>query len=235
MKNKEIKIWGTIALVVILACMVWMMIGNCNRSPKVVAPVDSTFYWKNAYNKEVASQKGLAVQFQLKNKKLADSLAKVYKTKEKYLQEWVLAFTSTKADVPAVPGTQEKDYDPPVVINGVKCPDQIKRMRQSFHSTYYDAEVQIGDSNYLHLQKRDTITMLWKKVKEGRFFNRRTYLQLDVSLADTSTKVIGIQSYRAGPLRPKRGGIGLQMGYEFDGKRFRPYFGLGFSYNIIRF
>lgn len=234
MKNREIKIWGTIGCIIVIALMVWILTGNNCNSPAVVQPVDSTFYWKNKYHQEVASLKGFAIQFQLKEKKLADSLADVYNTKAKWLQEWVLAFTETRAELKPVEKTKEEDYHPPVVINGVECPPQVKRMRQSFSHPYYDAQVQLGDSSYLLLQGRDSISVLWKIVKEGRLFNRRTLLQLDVSLANPDTRVTGLKAFRAGPLKPKRLGLGFQVGYQFTGKEFRPYFGVGASYNFIR-
>lgn len=234
MTDREIKIWGTVGLAIIIFLMVWMFTsGNCNQQ-KVVAPIDSTTFWKNKFNQAVASQKGFTVQFQLKEKRMADSLAAIYNTKAKWLQEWILAFTETKADIPPVDKEPEIEWDPPILINNMECPPQVKRMRQSFKNKWYDINVQIGDSNYLHLVKRDSITVLWKIVKEGKLFNRRTLLQLDVSLADTNTKVNQIKAYRAGPIRPKRMGVGIQAGYQLQGLKIRPYVGIGVSYNFIR-
>ncbi len=226
---------GSLLLFLIIAVMLMTGKLSCNKPPKVVAPIDSTFYWKNRYEKEVASQRGYAQQFELVQRRIADSLALAFDTKARLIKEWIMAYTRTQADIPAVFESRQYDYAPPVIINNTECPPQVKRMRQAFHSPYYDAQVQLGDSSYLHLQGTDSITVLWKLVREGRLLNRRKLLQLDVSNANPDTRIIGLKSFRAGPIKPKRLGIGLQAGYEFDGKRFRPYWGLGVSYNLIRF
>src|SRR5436190_23030962 len=172
-----------IACAGIFAVIAWVLwVKSCSDVNNPVSLTDSTYYWKNLYGKEVASQKATAAQFGIEKKHLADSLAKVYKTKEKWLQEWILATERTDADIPEVPGTLIKEYEPADIHYNI-CPPVIKRMKKSFHSNYYDAQVQIGDSRYLHLQRHDSLTVLWTKVEEGSIFNRRTLLQLDVSNA----------------------------------------------------
>jgi hypothetical protein len=234
MTNKQLKIGGTIAAAIAIALLLWILLGKeCNPSPKVVAPIDSIIYWRNMAGKIVASQQGAKEQFELRYKHLEDSLAKVYKTKVKWLQEYIIARTSGTSDLPAVDNSKQYEYAQ-VIVHGDTCPPAIQRMRQRFHNNYYDALIQIGDSSYMRLRSVDTITVLWKKVKQGNLFHRKTLLQLDISSANPDTKIEGLKTYKTPPIKPKRVGIGMQAGYEFDGKRFRPYFGLGFSYNLIR-
>ena len=124
--------------------------------------------------------------------KLLDSIAKVYNTREKYLQELLIIATRSHIDIPIVPGTEEQDYFPPVD----SCPPQIKNMRGTFATRWHTAKVQLGDSAYLQLESRDTITGIWKTVKEGNIFKRKEYLQFDINFADTSRKVTHMTTYR---------------------------------------
>lgn len=48
----------------------------------------------------------------------------------------------------------------------------------------------------------------------------------------TTEKII---TYPAVKPRPKRFGIGISAGYGYSGGTFRPYIGVGISYNIITF
>ena len=59
---------------------------------------------------------------------------------------------------------------------------------------------------------------------------------LDVSFNDSNTHITGLQDI---PLKqyvkPKNWGVGFQGGYSYINGEFRPYIGIGLSYNIIKF
>jgi hypothetical protein len=165
--------------------------GSCNK-PGTEIPFDSLSYWKNKAGDLVASVKKSEADFAKKEKHYLDSIAKIYETKPRFIKDYVVITVEGEADLPPEDGTRAEDYFPPVN----NCPPQIKNRRQTFSNPYYTANVQVGDSSYLHLSSRDTITTLWKRVREGNIFNRKWYLQYDISFADTSRKVTGIKSYK---------------------------------------
>lgn len=176
---------------------------------------DSTFYWKNKYNEEVASNRGTAAQFALQDermKHLIDSVAKVYDTKNKRIQELIVATTRGVTHLTAKLGTKEGDtlWLP---ADNPDCPPvvRIRNVRETFENPYYTAKVQIGDSSYAVIDRRDTLTALWKDVKTGGIFNRKKYLQLDLNFADTSNHVTGLSAYRR-QVPVKEWGIGPEAG-----------------------
>jgi hypothetical protein len=121
-----------------------------------------------------------------------------------------------------VDSSKAADYFPPVD----SCPPQIKNMRQRFENPWYSAQVQIGDSSFMHLTRRDTITAVWKQGKG--------WLQLDLSSADTSNRIYGVQAYRK-YIKPKRWGLGISAGYGAAGDKLAPFVGLSLNYSLIKF
>lgn len=202
----------TLLLVSLLIVAVFMLF-TCDHSP---APLQGsseqvdTLVWVNDAGDIVASLKGTPEAFAVADRKEADSIARVYRVKEKGLVEYIVALEHTNADLLAENNSKEADYFP--VDSKKDCPPQVKNLRQSFSSPYYVARVQLGDSPYLHLQSFDTVTLVWKKVKEGWLFNRKHLIQLDVSTANPDTKVSGIKAYRIYE-KPKRWAIGVGLGY----------------------
>lgn len=209
-------------------------LGFFSKAPKVIPPgTIDTIRNVNKAGDSVVSLKGTEKTFSLISKRIADSIADVYDTKVKNLKEVIIAQTRTIAYLQST-GPVEIDFMPPDTSQNKDCPPAIKNMRQTFTNPHYTARVQIGDSSYLHLEGRDTITGVWKQVKEGKLFNRHKYLQLDLSFADTSRHVTGLLAYRVPDKKPKTLGIGLSAGITWDGK-FRPYAGVGLNWSFIRF
>ncbi len=195
-----------------------------------------TSEWINDAGDIVSSLKGTPEAFAVVDRKEADSIAKVFKVKEKQLLEYIIALEHTNADLLADINSKEADYFP--VDTTKDCPPEIKNLRQTFINPYYIAKAQLGDSPYLHLQAFDTVTVLWKKVNEGSIFNRRHLIQLDVSTANPDTKVSGIKAYRIIE-KPKRWAIGVTAGYGFNLKssvpQFVPMISFGITKTLIRF
>lgn len=204
--------------------------GCSNPVPNIIVQAD-TVHWKNKAGDSVTSLKGAEAAFTVVKKRIADSVAQVYEVRLQDLREYLIAWTQSQSDVPEDPGTKETDYVAPQLP---QCPPMIKNIRQTFRSAYYTAQVQVGDSNYLHLHAWDTITVLWKRVTEGNIFHHRHLLQLDVSTANKATSITGLMAYRVPEKTPKKFAIGLQAGYMYQ-SGLKPYLGIGVSYNLIRF
>jgi len=239
MNNENINIRKGLSIMIIAMAILLVIIGinNCN-SPAVLAKPGTgdsikTLHWKNRAGDSVTSIRGNPDLFAAPPRRLIDSLAYVYGVKEKFLLEYIISLQQSRVDIEPVQGSRATDYYP--VDSGTNCPPAVKNMRQDFANPYYQVQAQVGDSSYLHLLAFDTLTAVWKKVKQGSIFNRRTLLQLDLSSANPYTRITGITAYRAPAAKPKRFGIGLQLGYGFQtGLTPKPYIGAGLSYNIIR-
>lgn len=236
--------WPTIILVVLTAGLTLLLaniVSTCNRATPTGQAPDSVMYWQNEANKNVASLRGAIEDFGVQSKKLSDSIARVYGVKFNQLREYLIGTTRTEADIP-ISGDQHYEYLPPVVYNNHDtCPPQISSIAGTFESPYYVANARLGEDPYLHLVGFDTLTVVWKDTTIGRFFNRKKYLQLDVSLANPDTRITGLKSYRIPPPPPKKWAIGLQFGYSgyFDVRRqrlgFAPTIGVGVTKTLIRF
>ena len=236
----SIREYSIIAAFLIAILLFGLLTCHSCRAIEKVAAADSTYYWKNKAGNAVASQKKTAEDFAVINKKLSDSIAKAYHTKPKLVKEYIVIHNEAKTDLPPVNDTKAADYFPPLHLDGegpgVRCPPQIKNLRQSFANNYYKADVQLGDSSYLHLSAKDTITIVWHITKAGNIFHRREYLQADISNANPDVKTNNLQIYRMKDRSQKRFGIGFQLGYGYSNS-FHPslYVGAGLNYNLIRF
>lgn len=210
-----------LSVVAVIIAFLW----KCNNeNPTQIGTIDTT-RWTNKAGKEVVSLTGSEQAFGIRNKHIADSIAKTYGFRIKKLQEYVIFLQSSKTDLQPVDSSKAADYFAP--INN--CPPQVKNFRQSFSNPWYKADVQIGDSSYMHLQRNDTLTAIWRKGKN--------YLQLDLSSADTSNHISGIQAYRK-YLPKKKWSIGFQFGYGVSVEKPVnpvPFFGIGITYSIIKF
>lgn len=190
-----------------------------------------TLEWMNDAGDIVSSLKGTPQAFAVERKE-ADSIAKVYRVREKNLLEYIVALQHSLSDVKPS-GAAAADYFPMDTLKN--CPPQIRNLRQAFSSPYYKAAVQIGDSSFMHLESFDTVTVVWKRVREGSIFNRRNFLQVDVSMANPDTKVYGLKAYRMQE-KKRKVSVGLQVGYGLSNSmKPMPYVGVGLQYNIINF
>lgn len=224
---------GKILFLVIVLTLVFLFLKNCrggNSEGTGKAP-DSVFYWKNKADDAVASMRAVLRDWSISEQSLLDSIAKIYNTKPRRIIEYITI--TQEADTEVQPdGPVEKDYYPPVK----DCPPQVKNMSQRFRNAYYDASVRIGADSYMRLTALDTITVVWKNVREGSIFNRKHFLQLDVSNANPHVKTTGLQAYRIPEKKPKKWSIGLQAGYGVSTDlKPEPYIGIGLSRSIIRF
>lgn len=217
-----------------LIALVIVLLSNRKGDPAEIGYIpDSTQYWKNRAGQLVASLKQREEDFNVVEKGWKDSVAKLHNTTAARIQAAISLALSGRAEVPAV--------GPPVIEYKYRdtsgpCLD-ISSMSQLFLSPYYMANAYIGiDTSLLTLQTYDTLHLVVKEVKEGNIFNRRQYLQLDVRNANPYNLVTGLKMYRVPALKPKRWGIGPQIGVTLDGSgQVKPYAGIGINYSLIRF
>lgn len=228
--NNKTLIWvGVVAIAIVL---VILFTRGCGDSTNVTG-VDSTFYWKDKYGNEVASKKGLEVQFGYKEKHLLDSIAEIHNVKPDRIKEYVTVYQEGKATIVT--------RDRPVItyVDSGKG-KEIKNVFQMFENPYYLVEATIDlsgqDSSFALIETVDTLSVVWKEVREGNLFNKKRYLQLDVTNKNPYNHITGLDAYRVPLPKPKKFGIGVQVGYGFsNGIEPRVYVGAGIHYSVIRF
>lgn len=204
---------------------------GCKKQPSDGLPAgsnDSLQYYKDKDGKTVSALK--STREELSRKSLGfDSLAKLYRTKPKYIKEVTTVYREGRERI--VPSG-------PVQIIRDTITGEAVSMQQSFENNWHVVEAYVhrdSVSSYVNLSSVDTIDILGKVVKEGNIFNRKTYYQVDVKNRNPFVSITGVNAYRAPLPRPKKIGLGLQGGYGFStGLSPRPYIGIGISYNFIR-
>jgi hypothetical protein len=190
---KASTIGWILAGLLLIALLILLLKDGCNKHPEIaVSKGDSLQYWKNKAG-EVASIKKTEQDFlevSIENKNLLDSIAKLYNSKTKYIKEYVKV--TEKGEVKIV------NTEVPIVkyVDSNNCP---RVLFQGFENPYYIVEAQIdvkGDSSYVKLETIDTLSVVWKTVKEGGLFNRRTFLQVDMQNANPYNHITGATVYR---------------------------------------
>ena len=216
-----------VSMGLLIALLLCFLLDNCHSKPEIGVQNDSVQYWKNKNGELVASIKQREQDFGLTAKSYLDSIARLYNTKAKDIKEAVTIAMRGKATIKGS-GKTTVVYDPtpdyfdyrliidspdlwepskpggPLKIN-YPCPPQIKSLSEIFLDPYYTVQATIdkdGDSSFVEIQTYDTLSLVWKEVKEGNFFNRRNYLQVDVKNANQNNVVIGLQAYRAPTPKP---------------------------------
>ena len=122
--SKHLRTGAEVLLVIVILLLLFRQKGCSSRDGDVTerGKADSTFYWKNKYNEEVASQRGTAAQFALQDariKHILDSTAKVYDTKNKRIQELIIAVSRGVSNLkPDGPIIVDVDTTPSPVLHG---------------------------------------------------------------------------------------------------------------------
>lgn len=213
---------------VILILSVILYFCCCHKKviPHSGGTADSTRYYKNKLGETVAYIKKKDEDYAKAIWDL-DSMAILFNTKPKYIKEVVQVVSKTT-------DTIYSSTDPITIYQG----DSVRMLSQMFESNYHIAEVTIdrkGDSSRLLLSSVDTIDVITKQVIEGPLWNRRKWVELDVKNRNPNTVITQVNAYRQLLPKPKKFGIGFQVGYGFSGIAPKPYVGVGISYNLIRF
>lgn len=227
--------WILVSIILALLLAAVIYLSKCTNSKDVlpVAKTDSLVRWEvkdSLYVASLLTQKDQ--EYSNLDKHLRDSIAGIYRVTTQQITELLQANLKAESEVPAI-DTTVIETAPSLVKN---CPPVIKSMTQRFKNKWYDATATTGERARLLLKVYDTLTVIRHEVKTGNIFNRKTYQQLDISLSNPVNIISGVKSFMVAPPKPKKFGIGVQVGYGWQGS-LKPsiYFGVGVSYSIIRF
>lgn len=231
-------VWQVIAVTLFLLIL-FFWYKSCNKASVPISGNDSTTYWKNEHGKEVASKRVSENQL---SKYYLDSIASLLNTKTKLINQITVLTQKGKATIKTdnAPIVKFKT-DTLHVGDSAYCPDLVSA-EQGFKSPYYNAYAIIslnGGTSSLSLETYDTLLYADKIVKEGNIFNRKRFLQVDVTNTNDSAHITGLNIYRKRLPPPKKVGIGVQLGVRVTvAKNFipalKPYGGVGLSYNFVR-
>lgn len=221
---------GTLAILVLLL----LIQKKCVRKEppeRALHVVDSVLYWKNEANRATASLKKMESEYGIKNQLSLDSVARVYRTKEKHLKEVLSAHLISSVIIPV--DSNKTSLSLRIDTSGGYF---IREVVQTYINPWYEGSAVIGGSNpHLQINTYDTLTVVWKRVREGSIFNRRHLLQVDVSNSNPYAQITGLKAYRI-PEKRHRFAIGVQAGYGFSvGSIPKPYVGFGLQYNLLCF
>lgn len=231
-RNYVLAVVGLLLIILIMS----LFLKKCNAvKPEIIAAVDSVQYWKNKAGQVMASVKQYESDFNRVKEGLLDSIAKLHNTKQSLINELISFQQKGSVSVPAA-GKPEIVYrDTGTTKDGPK----LLFVSQHYSNPYYKAVATIrldGESPPLELQTYDSLRIVFKTVKEGGLFNRREYLQLDITNTNPYDSVYGVTAYRKPLPKANKFGIGVQAGFGFSNSlKPSPYIGIGVSYNIIRF
>jgi hypothetical protein len=233
-------IYRWIVAIIILVVLLFIFLKKCNPGADVGYSKDSLQYWKNREGQAIASLKKKEIDFNVVTQGYLDSIASLHDTRAKDIREAVSVAMRGRVTIPGQ-GKTVIVYEPVEVWrdSSKPCPPQIKSLSEVFANPYYFVQAHLeasGDSSFVELQTFDTLHLVTKTVKEGGLFNRRNYIQVDVRNSNPYNVVEGLKVYRVPDSKPKKIGIGLQLGYGI-GKDLKPtpYAGIGVSYSFIRF
>jgi hypothetical protein len=233
-----------IVVLAVLALIAYLLnLAGCFKKQPPVIPtgVIDTLHSVNKAGDSVLSLKGNERDFGVIEKRIIDSIAGVYSTTVKNLHELIVAQTRTISGLRSA-GPTVITYKPDTLgkpKTGNDCPPELLAVSKVFSNNYRRSKVYIDLANeeysYDSTTSYDTITALWKRVNEGNLFNRRHYIQLDISTANPETKVTGLMAYRIPDKKPKKFGVGPSAGAALIRGKFQPYIGVSFNWNLIRF
>jgi len=224
-----------ILVAIILALILFIVLMKCTVSKDVLpaSKTDTLTRWEVKDSLFVSSLLTKKDQeYSNLDKHLRDSIAGIYRVTTKQIKELLQANLKAESEVPAI-DTVFIETAPSPVKN---CPPVVKSMTQRYKNKWYDATATTGEKAKLLLKVYDTITVIQHEVTTGNIFNRQHYQQLDISLKNPVNIISGVKSFRVASAKPKRFGIGLQLGYGWqNGLKPSPFIGAGISYNFIRF
>lgn len=215
---------------------------------------DTTRYFQNKYNQEVAVRKSAEGKLSTLQSAYGniDSIATMFDIKAKNLRSYISYITEGKSDLKPVNKPEIVYRDTGRVVRvGDTCPPEVKYMQQTFTNPYYTAFVRIGDSSFHHLTSRDTayVSFSWGVKKKG-FLNlgMEYFPQVGVIHADTSKRTTIVQSFtvRESLRNPYKWSVSAFAGWTYPltsdflkqpGNTFKTAgqfrIGLGLSRNII--
>lgn len=230
----KLSTWVWVLVAVILAIgAFWLFRKGCGSpKPDIIAARDSVQMYRLENGKLAAAIKQREQDYYRAEEGYLDSIAALHRTKVKFIREVVTVIQQGETVIKTIEKPVIK-YD---TVQGMPLIDEVS---QHYISPYYDATAIIrlnGDSSELHLKTFDTLSYVAKTVKEGGLFNRREYLQVVATNSNPYNQITGLNVFRQPLPRPKKFGIGFQVGYGL-GAGFKPgvVISAGVNYNFICF
>jgi len=239
----------SIAVVLIAAAIAFLLLKNCNsKGPDIIAAKDSVQYrWTKDSVRMITYIKQREQDFNKISKILRDSIKALQSGKFKNVNTAAtIALTGNvriqgSVDTSKILALLNEKIDS--LQNSIEddcpssCPVIVGRV---FENQWYTVKAAISikwpTESFVEIQTKDSLTFLDEYVKEGGLFNRKSYLQVSVTNHNPYNKITGLEVYRKPIPKQKKFGIGLQAGSTLTSDlKPRPYFGIGVSYNIIRF
>lgn len=186
---------------------------------------DTGRVWHDRYDKE--HRRAEVAESDRKTMQLAyagimDSVAKLNGIKVKQIQQITWLTTELAGQhTAAVTNTRS--------ASGTSVDFQYKDRWVSIYGTGAIFQDSLSDIALVY-QVSDSLLITTMRRRTG-WFRKGTFV--DVTSANPEVHVLGLHSIAVRD-KPKRWGIGLQVGARWDGQ-WRPYVGAGLSFNLIRF
>lgn len=150
---------------------------------------------------------------------IIDSLTKVIKAKPKDIKTIVAAGIEAK-------GSFEPEIEYVTLDTCVnQYPDTLR-----YRDKWMSLMGSIRDKKFNYIVA-DSLTFVMYQKKTGLF---KKELYLNAYSQNPNVYIKGLTGIQVPQPNPRRFGIGVQVGYTWDGK-WQPYAGVGLSYNLIRF
>lgn len=173
---------------------------TCNRpaqptiEQQLQAYKDSTHHWRNQYDQLVATKQSVVgTREEVARFYDLDSVAAVFNTKAKYLENSVTILTQAISKLKPSGQPVIVYRDTPVYIHGTDTCRSVKYMEQDFSSAYHNLKVRIGDSAYANLKSWDTLQITHYRAYTRHFLSKQWYTLVGVRNAnpDVLAQIVG--------------------------------------------
>lgn len=214
----------------LLVGIILLLLFTCNQ-PKVVEPSKKVEQVKNTppvkyvdKGGTVHTEKPVAVAniatIKASYERIIDSLTRVLKIKDKRITDLLAVGTTTT-------GTFKPKIDT-VVIHGTNT------AVVSYQDKWLSVSGVVNEDSQWSYSYKDSLSFTTYNKKTGFLKLGRT-LMLDAFSHNPNTTIEGLTAIKISKAKPKKFGIGVNVGYGFDGKVWKPVVGVGVNYNLIRF
>jgi hypothetical protein len=162
-------------------------------------------------------------------------LAKRYKTKADKLESFIQVSSHTESDVPLkdqeIVYTPASDY---LTKDSIPCPPERKvlYMKGTFVSAYDSSVVRLGDSAYNRIYSWDTLSLLSKRERIGKIFNRRWVTTVNAIGANPNTVYKINSTFAVADRKPARWVMVAYAGVGYDPGNFSGFRKPGVSFGI---
>lgn len=239
----DFKSWLLITAAVIIVILL-LYIKGCGGNVVISQDKTDSLAWINRLGDSVKSVIGTKEALASENVQLKDSIARIYNFNKDKIDFLLAANVSLQK--------QLEDSEPAVIIESPEQPisfenepcltkkiiDSIKAtvsLQHTFRDRFDTIDVTLGWRNKLKLNFTTGMTAVSGWVKQKGLFKPDLY-RVDLSFTNPDLKINGLRSFVAPPIKQKRFGIGIQVGYGWQsGLKPQPYIGAGINYSIIRF